>query len=191
SFLPAEQEQFDYEAFIDWGDGTTPSVGTIALAPDQESYTVTGTHTYTAETTYLVRFLVFSPSSFNSGSADCGPAIAPVHREDAPLDSQDFHFLDVGGGTLVADAGPVHAELTEPDGTRLPATLFAAHFDDDPFQQDRFFNLLGETPLSSEDVRVTGGSSDASITITFTIPGATSKPDLFFFDSTAHRYLRV
>jgi alpha-tubulin suppressor-like RCC1 family protein len=41
-----------FSATINWGDGTTPSTGTVV--PDGEVYTVEGTHTYTATGRYTV-----------------------------------------------------------------------------------------------------------------------------------------
>ncbi len=44
---PAGSEDVgDYTATIDWGDGSAPDAGTISYDPDQDVFTVTGSHTY-------------------------------------------------------------------------------------------------------------------------------------------------
>ncbi len=94
SVIGAEQAS-DLSATINWGDGTTPSTGTVSGA---DPYTITGTHTYSTGGNYTV---TISVADSNLNMTSTGTATATVNGAALKL----THFLAGPLGHLVAGLG--------------------------------------------------------------------------------------
>jgi hypothetical protein len=99
----------DFSAIIDWGDGTTPTAGTV-VRNSAGSYSVNGTHTYTEEGSFPISTTVNddSPSSL----AATGVSAATV--ADAPLTATAVTLNPQEG---VPSSNVIVATFTDPDPT--------------------------------------------------------------------------
>jgi hypothetical protein len=72
----------DYTAFIDWGDGSAPSMGNIVqtgMSPNGSTFSVTGAHTYSEEGTYQTVVTITDVGGSNT------VAVGSAVIADAPL----------------------------------------------------------------------------------------------------------
>jgi hypothetical protein len=96
----------DYQAVINWGDGTPPSVGKVVPGtPGGNSYSVLGDHTFVAPGVYdgtiTVNAVNGASATIPLTSTAFAPALSPATlsvTEDQPLNNADL-------GTLAAPAG--------------------------------------------------------------------------------------
>ena len=89
-----------YTAVIDWGDGTTPSVGTITDLGNGY-YGVYGSHTYATYGTYTLEVTVTGPG----GGSNVGVATETVTVADAPLTATPLTFNTAVGQTYTGPVG--------------------------------------------------------------------------------------
>jgi hypothetical protein len=116
----AQAGSSDFAATIDWGDGTTPTAGTIAQLANG-TFTVTGAHTYAEFNSYNVTVGVLDRLSGVTTDIS-GPTIETVF--DAPLTSQGAPISGIEGTSLPAST--VVATFTDANPESVLADFTAA-----------------------------------------------------------------
>lgn len=98
----------NYSATIDWGDGTSPSPGTVAIAGS--TFTVTGTHTYAEEGDFTVTTTVDHEGVLSTATSAASVQDAPLTVTAAaqPVSPQSFAgitatFTDADPNGTVSD----------------------------------------------------------------------------------------
>jgi hypothetical protein len=137
-----------FTAMINWGDGTSPTAGTVNVVPDiPGSYTVTGTHTYFDEGSYTV-----TTSVDETGITD--GAIGPVGGT-ASIGEADV----LNNGVITLPSGMFV------EGQPIPATTQVATFSDPgyPTNSASDFTALinwgdGSAPTAGTVVALGGGN---------------------------------
>jgi uncharacterized repeat protein (TIGR01451 family) len=153
----------NYSAVIDWGDGTTPTAGTIAAGPGG-TFLVNGEHVYIAEGGFTVKTTVSHESAPNANST------ATANVSDLLIFQATNPVLPVAGGTVVytitvtnPTANPAtNALITDmiPQGTTLIS--FAA-------SQGTIANVMGSSGQTPNGVAAALGTIPAGASPTITI----------------------
>jgi hypothetical protein len=127
----------DYQATIDWGDGTAPGAGTVALgAAGGGTFEVTGTHTYLEEGNYPLAVTISDSrgaTAVATGSAaiaDVPPAASVVQPVVTATEGQEFSgavasFIAIVGA-LAEPGGDFSATIDWGDGTAPTRGTIAA-----------------------------------------------------------------
>jgi uncharacterized repeat protein (TIGR01451 family) len=99
----------DFTATIDWGDGTTPSAGTVS--GQSGTFTVSGTHTYAEEGSFTVKVTLTDDAPGTATATVSGTATVA----DQPVSVKVSHLeyqagVNVGTGTIGSFTDPAGAE---------------------------------------------------------------------------------
>jgi len=185
----------EFDATINWGDGTT-SPGVVTFDTSTQSFLVGGSHTYSTEATYLVRFQVDHPPTGAMDQADAGAAVVLTPGQMQQLDQSDFTFLPPGPGVASVQTDNITAVLVQPTENRTPITLFVAEFNDAPIPVKVVNQAVTDqalVPSNFYDIRVTGATLGTTLTVTLTdrrVAGA-RLAKLLFFDTASNSLLPV
>jgi uncharacterized repeat protein (TIGR01451 family) len=121
----------DFNASIDWGDGTRPSAGTISGDP-VDGYTVTGTHTYAEEGTFgLTVTITDEGGSTATANSSADVADAALHAQPALAQALTEGALFTGMVATFTDDDPAGtatdytADIEWGDGTTSTGTVSA------------------------------------------------------------------
>jgi uncharacterized membrane protein len=129
----------DYSAQIDWGDGTSTTVGSISADPVTHVFTVTGQHVYSADGTYPIRVTLHHDStpdtnvsstaqigavSTSGGGAIAATGVAVTGNEQITLAAVTVATFTAGEGSL--PAGDFSASIDWGDGVTSAGSVSLA-----------------------------------------------------------------
>jgi hypothetical protein len=134
-----------YTAIVDWGDGTTPDMGTIVDLKNG-SYAVMDSHTYTAVGNYLLKVTVTNPNGKSGSATDpvsiIDSPITPISTTINATAGQAFNGLvgSFSDSNLLAVPGDFTATINWGDGHVSKGTVAAAGTDG---SGNLLFNVTG------------------------------------------------
>jgi hypothetical protein len=172
----------DYQALIDWGDGTI-SAGTVSPAADG-TFTVTGSHNYLQEGEPQIAVTVTSAEGAQI-TAD-GLANVVSLTQSQLITSEES--LTVPPGELVATLMGMNSSATltrsASDQGLGPTTVFLADYRSNP-QTSKPNNA------NYYDIRVTGVSNDDELTVVYHYDPSIQNPVLSYYDPNSRGYKTV
>mgnify|MGYP002623939791 CR=1 FL=1 len=171
----------EFLADINWGDGTVTQGVIVDVGGE---FAVRGTHTYTAETTFLVDVTVVNVERAIEATTVPSAAVVLSASQTNQIESTGFVRTPPGATQAGAETRGVRAQLVQPNRNRRALTLFVARYRNNPeaeaVQGDDFY-----------DVRVTGADTLGSLRVTFEFKTSPENAQLLFFDPTLNRYRPV
>src|SRR5262249_31619063 len=120
----------DYAASIDWGDGTAPTPGMIRA--NGSGFDVIGTHTYFAETNFLIDLTNTDQVDQTSEVAESA-AVVLTGPEASLLKAADFDQCRPNDPHLAAHTNDVRADLNQDHpAVNCEVTLFVGEYRHEP-----------------------------------------------------------